>query len=63
MKIFAGRPIDWRDVEMILRQYRPEQLNLAAVRTTVKPLLAAKDDTESLNEFERLVLRAQNPAR
>ena len=35
MKIFAGRPIDWRDVEMVLRRYRPAQLDLAAVRKAV----------------------------
>lgn len=55
MKIFAGRPIDWRDVEMVLRRYRPENLDLAAVKLAVAPLLAAKDDTESMPEFERLL--------
>lgn len=57
MKIFAGRPIDWRDVEMVLRRYRPENLDLAAVRLAVAPLLAAKDDTEAMAEFERLLAR------
>ena len=57
MKIFAGRPIDWRDVEMTLRRHRGHALDLDAVRQQVVPLLAAKDDSESLAEFERLVLR------
>jgi hypothetical protein len=57
MKIFAGRPIDWRDVEMVLRRYRPENLDLAGVKRAVAPLLAAKDDTESMAEFERLLTR------
>lgn len=61
LKVFAGRPIDWRDVEMVLRRYRPERLDLAAVRLALVPLLAAKDDTESMPEFERLVTRASTP--
>lgn len=60
MKIFAGRPIDWRDVEMVLRRYRPEQLDLAAVKLAVAPLLAAKDDTESMSEFERLLMKVRS---
>jgi len=55
MKLFAGRPIDWRDVEMILRRYRPDGLDLAAVRSRSAPLLAAKDDSAALAEFEKLV--------
>lgn len=58
MKIFAGRPIDWRDVEMTLRRHRGQKLDLVAVRERVAPLLAAKDDSESLQEFERLARRA-----
>jgi len=57
MKIFAGRPIDWRDVEMVLRRYGPQKLDLDTVRSRVAPLLAAKDDTEAMPEFERLLLR------
>jgi len=59
LKVFAGRPIDWRDIEMVLRRYRPEHLDLAAVRTALVPLLAAKDDAESMTEFDRLVMRVQ----
>lgn len=57
MKIFAGRPIDWRDVEMILRRYRIGGLDLGAVRERVAPLLTAKDNVEALHEFEQLVAR------
>lgn len=57
MKIFAARPIDWRDVEMVLRRYGPENLDVAGVKNAVIPLLAAKDDTESMAEFERLLAR------
>ena len=55
MKIFAGRPIDWRDVEMVLRRYGRDKLDLDAVRQRVAPLLAAKDDAEAMPEFERLL--------
>lgn len=60
MKIFAGRPIDWRDVEMVLRRYRPQNLDLAAVTRAVEPLPAAKEDTESMAEFERLLARVRS---
>jgi len=57
MKVFAGRPIDWRDVEMILRRYRASGLDLAYVRSRLPPLLAAKDELDSMNELERMLLR------
>jgi hypothetical protein len=59
MKIFAGRPIDWRDVEMVLRRYGPAELDLDAVRLRVAPLVAAKEDAEAMLEFERLIRRAK----
>jgi hypothetical protein len=62
MKIFAGRPIDWRDVEMVLRRYGPKGLALDFVRTAVAPLLAAKDERESIQEFERLVRKVADQA-
>lgn len=63
MNVLIDAAIDWRDVEMVLRRYRPENLDLAGVKLAVAPLLAAKDDTESMAEFERLftrVARAQS---
>lgn len=59
MKIFAGRPIDWRDVEMVLRRHGRDKLDLDAVRRRVAPLLAAKDDVEAIPEFERLLRRVR----
>ncbi len=55
MKIFAGRPIDWRDVEMILRRYGRGGLDLTAVEARVMPLLEAKDERSSWNEYLRLL--------
>lgn len=40
---------------MSLRRYRPAELDLAAVRERLVPLLATKDDSESLAELERLL--------
>jgi len=57
MKIFAGRPIDWRDVEMILRRYRRQGLDLEAVEARVMPLLQAKDEVSSWDEYQRLLKR------
>lgn len=57
MKIFAGRPIDWRDVEMILRRYRRQALDLAVVEARVMPLLQAKDEISSWDEYQRLLKR------
>lgn len=34
-------------------------LDLATVRLTLAPLLAAKDDSESMTEFERLVSKVR----
>lgn len=57
MKVFAGRSIDWRDVEMILRRYRASGLDLDYVRSRLQPLLMAKDEPESMVELERMLLR------
>lgn len=57
MKVFAGRPIDWRDVEMILRRYGPNGLDFEYVRTRLAPLVEAKGEPALLEEFERLAKR------
>jgi hypothetical protein len=53
LKVFAGRPIDWRDVEMILRRYGPG-LDYAYVDARLAPLIEAKGEPELLEEFTRL---------
>ena len=45
------------DVEMTLRRHRGQSLDPDAVRERVAPLLVAKDDSESIREFERLLRR------
>ena len=57
LKIFAGRPIDWRDVEMILRRHGRAGLDLAYVDARVAPLVEAKGEPELLAEYARLRAR------
>lgn len=51
-KVFAGRHLDWGDVERVLvRQHG--KLNLLQVRAELKPLLELKGEMESLNQLEQ----------
>ena len=53
-KVFAGRGLDWGDVERVLiRQHR--KLNLAQIRAELKPLLELKGENEALDQLERLL--------
>ncbi len=54
LKVFAGRPIDWRDVEMILRRHGRAGLDHEYVDARLAPLVEAKGEPELLAEFERL---------
>ena len=50
-KVFAGRDLDWGDVERVLiRQHR--RLDLALVRSELKPLLELKGEPEALDKLE-----------
>lgn len=50
-KVFAGRDLDWGDVERILiRQHG--KLNLQQIREELKPLLDLKGETEALQRLE-----------
>jgi hypothetical protein len=53
-KAFAGRDLDWGDVERVLiRQHG--RLNLAQIRSELKPLLELKGETEALDKLERRI--------
>ena len=53
-KVFAGRDLDWGDVERVLiRQHG--KLNLPQVRGELKPLLELKGETGSLDKLERIL--------
>jgi hypothetical protein len=50
-KVFAGRDLDWGDMERVLiRQHG--KLNLAQIRTELKPLLDLKGELQSLDKLE-----------
>lgn len=51
-KVFAGRDLDWGDVERVLTRQHGK-LNLAQVRVELRPLLALKGEPESLDKLER----------
>lgn len=53
-KVFAGRERDWADIRGILsRQGRTLDFDL--IRSELVPLLAAKDDTESMAKLEKML--------
>jgi hypothetical protein len=53
-KAFAGRDLDWGDVERILiRQHG--KLNLEQVRSELKPLLELKGEMEALEKLEQKI--------
>lgn len=57
-KVFAGRELDWGDVERVLvRQHG--KLNLPLIRTELGPLLELKGAPESLDKLERVLATVQ----
>jgi hypothetical protein len=51
-KAFAGRDLDWGDVERVLiRQH--SKLNLDQIRSELKPLLELKGEMDALNKLEQ----------
>lgn len=51
-KVFAGRDLDWGDVERIfVRQYG--KLNLDQIRSELKPLLELKGEMDALTKLEQ----------
>jgi hypothetical protein len=53
-KVFAGRDLDWGDVERVLTRQHGK-LNLKQIRAELKPLLELKGAPESLDKLERLL--------
>jgi hypothetical protein len=53
-KAFAGRDLDWADVERVLiRQHG--KLDLKRIRSELKPLLELKEQPEALDKLEDLI--------
>jgi hypothetical protein len=57
-KVFAGRGIDWTDVERVLIRRLPK-LNLRQIRDDLLPLLELKEDEETYPKFEKLLLKVE----
>lgn len=53
-KVFAGRPLDWRDVEMLIVRQGDEELDWDSVRAQLTPLAALKEELELLGQLEAL---------
>jgi hypothetical protein len=53
-KVFAGRDLDWGDVERVLiRQHG--KLNLTQIQSELKPLLDLKGETDALDKLDRML--------
>lgn len=53
-KVFAGRPLDWNDVEGIVAK-SGKRIDWSDVRSDLRELLALKQDDESLPRLEKLL--------
>jgi hypothetical protein len=57
-KAFAGRDLDWGDVERVLiRQHR--KLDLSQIRAELKPLLELKGEMEALDKLDRKLVTVE----
>ena len=57
-KTFAGRDLDWGDVERVLTRQHGK-LDWKQIRTELKPLLELKGTPESLDKLERMRLTVE----
>jgi adenylosuccinate synthase len=57
-KAFAGRPIDWMDVESVIAKQRRKKLDWGYIHAQLKPLAELKEDPEivpKLDDLRRIV--------
>jgi hypothetical protein len=57
-KAFAGRPIDWMDVESIIAKQQRKKLDWRYIHAQLKPLAELKEDPQivpKLDELRRIV--------
>lgn len=57
-KAFAGRPIDWMDVESIIAKQQRRKLDWRYIHAQIKPLAELKEDPQivpKLNDLRRIV--------
>jgi hypothetical protein len=61
-KAFAGRDLDWSDVERVLiRQHG--KLNFGQIRAELTPLLELKGEREALDKLERMIATVERRLR
>lgn len=56
-KVFAARPLDWRDVEMTIVRQGDEKLDWKYIHAQLRPLLDLKEQPGLLDELEALRTR------
>jgi hypothetical protein len=61
-KVFAGRHLDWGDVERVLTRQHGK-LNLAQIRSELKPLLELKGELDGLETLERMLATVERRLR
>src|SRR5438067_1282540 len=61
-KVFAGRDLDWGDVERVLiRQHG--KLDLEQIRAELKPLLDLKGELQALEKLDRMLATVERRLR
>lgn len=61
-KGFAGRDLDWGDVERVLTRQHGK-LDLGLIRLELKPLLDLKGDDQGMDKLERMIVRVDQRVR
>lgn len=61
-KVFAGRELDWGDVERVLTRQHGK-LDFKQIRSELKPLLELKGDEDALAKLERTIARVDRRVR
>src|SRR5947199_9185010 len=57
-KVFAGRNLDWGDVERVLTRQHGK-LNLAQIRSELRPLLELKGELDAMEKLERMLSKVE----
>lgn len=61
-KVFAGRELDWGDVEQVLVRQQGK-LDWGQIRSELTPLLALKGTPEAMEKLDRLLVRVERRLR
>jgi hypothetical protein len=57
-KTFAGRDLDWGDVERVLTRQHGK-LDFKQIQTELKPLLELKGEVEAMAKLERMIAKVE----